>query len=66
MKVSKRIFEIMEQKNITQKELAEGAKIGQSTISDWHTKKTDPSANKIMAICRVLDVTPEDLLQYTE
>lgn len=66
MKVSKRIFEIMEMKNITQKELAENAKIGQSTISDWHTKKTDPSANKIMAICRALDVTPEDLLKYTD
>ena len=66
MKVSKRIFEIMELKNITQKELAENAKIGQSTISDWHTKGTDPSANKIMAICRALDVTPEDLLKYTD
>lgn len=33
-----------------------------STISDWKTKKTNPSADKIMDICIALEVTPEQLL----
>ena len=65
MKISERIFEIMEQKNITQLELAQATGIGQSTISDWKTKRTNPSADKIMKICRVLEVSPEELLQDT-
>lgn len=65
MKISERIFEIMEQKNITQLELAQATGIGQSTISDWKTKRTNPSADKIMKICRVLKVSPEELLQDT-
>ena len=33
-----------------------------STVSDWKTKKTNPSADKIMDICAALDITPEQLL----
>ena len=36
--------------------------LASSTISDWKTKKTNPSADKIMDICKVLGVTPEQLL----
>ena len=36
--------------------------LASSTISDWKTKKTNPSADKIMDICMVLEVTPEQLL----
>ena len=36
--------------------------LASSTISDWKTKKTNPSVDKIMDICMVLDVTPEQLL----
>lgn len=62
MIISERIFEIMKEKNIKAKEFAKMTGIGQSTISDWKTKKTNPQANKIMIICKALNVSPEDVL----
>ena len=36
--------------------------IATSTISEWKKKKTNPTADKIMDICNVLQITPEQLL----
>lgn len=63
MKISENIFNIMEQKGMTQLELSEKTGINQSTISDWKTKKTNPAANKIMIICKALKVSPKKLLE---
>lgn len=63
MKISERIFKIMDEKNITQKELARAIGTGQSTISDWKTKGTDPLAKNIMPICKFLECTPYDILE---
>ena len=62
MTISDRIFERIRQLSITQKEFAEKAGIRQSTISEWKKNKTNPSSDKILPICKVLDVTPEWLL----
>lgn len=62
MTISDRIFERLEKLSITQKEFAARAGIQQSTISEWKKNKTNPSSDKILAICRALDVTPEWLL----
>lgn len=62
MIISERIFKILKLKNMTQKEFASKVGIGNSTVSEWKKKKTNPSADKIMDICIVLDVTPEQLL----
>jgi len=65
MKISERIFKLMDEKGVSQLQLAAETGIAQSTISDWKRKKTNPSADKIMAICDVLDVSPFDILQDT-
>lgn len=63
MTISEKIFSIMKEKGISQLTLAQKTGIGQSTISDWKTKKTNPSANKILAICDALECTPYDILE---
>ena len=45
-----------------QKDFASEAGIANSTVSEWKKKKTNPSSDKIMDICAVLGVTPEQLL----
>ena len=65
MLISERLFKLMEEKRMTQLEFSAKTGIAQSTISDWKRKKTNPSADKIMTICDVLDVSPFDLLQDT-
>ena len=62
MIISERIFKILKEKNMSQNEFAKRVGLASSTISDWKTKKTNPSADKIMDICAVLGVTPEQLL----
>ena len=66
MLISERIYEYLEKRGITQSEFAKKTGISQSTISDWRRKGTNPSADKIMIICEVLDISPYELLQGTE
>ena len=62
MTISDRIFEKIRQLDMTQKEFAEETGIKQSTISEWKKNGTNPTSDKIMVICKVLNVTPEWLL----
>lgn len=62
MIISERIFKILKDKNMSQNAFAKKVGLASSTISDWKTKKTNPSADKIIDICAVLEVTPEQLL----
>ena len=66
MKISERIFELMDQRNMTQDNLSKRVGIAQSVISDWKTKKTNPSANKLIKIAAALEVDVEELLVSPE
>lgn len=66
MIISERIFELLQEKGISQKEFSEKTGISQSTISDWKRKKTNPASDKIMLICDVLGVSPYELLSGIE
>lgn len=56
-----RIFELMRQRGITQKELSKRTGIATSTISDWKIKGTVPSSDKINAICAALNIGVDDI-----
>ncbi len=62
MTISERLFRIMEEKNISMSELSRLTGISRHMIFDWHKKNTNPGSDKIMAICRALEITPEQLL----
>ncbi len=62
MTISERIFERLEKLSMSQKELSEKTGIKESAISEWRKKKTNPSSEKIMPICKALGVSPEWLL----
>ena len=66
MLIRDRIFTRLTELDMKQKEFSELTGIPQSTISDWRKKKTNPTAEKILVICRVLDVTPQWLLSGIE
>ena len=57
MTISEKIFALLEQKQLSQKEFSEKTEISQSTISDWKRKRTNPSSDKILKICEVLQVS---------
>lgn len=62
MTIGQRIFYLLEEKHMTQKEFSDRTGIATTTISDWRKKNTNPGSDKIMSICAALDVTPEYLL----
>ena len=62
MTISDRVFEKLQEQGMTQKEFSAQTGIPESTVSDWRKKKTNPDADKILIICKVLGVTPEWIL----
>lgn len=66
MIISEKIFTLLEEKGMSQKDFSEKTGISQSTVSDWKRKQTNPSADKILKICDVLQVSPYELLSEDE
>lgn len=62
MTISERILKVLKDRNMTQAEFAKQVGIATSTISEWKKRKTNPTADKIMDICNVLQITPDQLL----
>ncbi len=66
MLVSDKIFALIKEKGLTQKDFATLTGIAESTISDWKRKGLNPSLDKVSAICAALDITPYELLGMEE
>ena len=62
MIISERIFNVMEQKNMTQLELSRRTGIATSNMSDWKRKRRIQKRIVCLSICDALDITPEQLL----
>ena len=61
-----KIFELMRERGISQKELSKRTGIPTSTISDWKRKGTVPSSDKIIAICKALNVRVDEVFEQIE
>ena len=64
--VSDRIFELLSEHGMSQKEFSQKTGIAESTISDWKKKRTNPVSDKILIISEVLGVSPYYLLSGVE
>lgn len=62
MPIYEKIFARLEKLNMSQIELSRKTGIATSTISDWRKKKINPQADKLVAICKALDMSLVDLL----
>ena len=62
MKIYERIFARLEELCMTQTELSKRTGIAVSTISDWRKKQINPQADKLVPICKALDMSLTDLL----
>ena len=61
--VYEKIFELLQAKGMSQKEFSKLTGISESTISDWKHKRFNPGADKIPVICRVLNISAEELFE---
>lgn len=62
MKIYKKIFTRLDELHMSQIELSKKTGIATSTISDWRKKKINPQADKVVAICKALDMSLINLL----
>lgn len=62
MNIYERIFARLEELHMSQIELSRRAGIATSTISDWRKKQINPQADKLVSICKALDMSLVDLL----
>ena len=62
MEIYEKIFDRLEELNISQVEFSRRTGISTSTISDWKKKKINPQASKIVPICKALNMELGDLL----
>ncbi len=62
MTIGQRFFYLLEEKGMSQAEFSRRTGIATTTISDWRKKNTNPGSDKVMIICKALEVTPEYLL----
>ena len=61
MIISERIIKVLKERNMTQAEFAKQVGISTSTISEWKKRKTNPTVEKIMDICNVLQIPEKEL-----
>ena len=62
MKIYEKIFARLEELHMSQTELSRRTGIATSTISDWRKKQINPQADKLVSICKALDMTLVELL----
>ena len=62
MTISERKYALLCERNMTLAEFSYRTGTARSMVSDWKTKKTNPPANKFKALCKVLEITPYELL----
>ena len=63
MTIGQRFFYLLEEKGMSQAEFSRRTGIATTTISDWRKKNTNPGSDKVMIICKALEVPFELFLE---
>ena len=62
MLICEKIFVLLEERGMSEASFARKIGTSRSTVNSWKIRKQNPSSDKIMKICEVLEVSPEELL----
>ena len=66
MNLGERLFELRRNKNLTQDEVAEKLNVTRQTISKWETNQSTPDFDKILPLCELYEISPNELLKGKE
>lgn len=62
MNLGEKLFELRKQKNLTQDDVAEKLKVTRQTVSKWETNQSTPDFDKIVPLCELYEISPNELL----
>ena len=65
MKIGQSICNARKRKRISQEELASRLEVSRQSVSLWETDQTIPTLDKLEAMCRIFDVTMDQLTGLT-
>lgn len=62
MNLGDKLFELRKSKNLTQDDVAEKLNVTRQTISKWETNQSIPEFDKIVPLCELYGISPNELL----
>lgn len=62
MNIGKKLFELRKSRNLTQDDVAEKLEVTRQTVSKWETNQSTPDFDKIVPLCELYGITPNELL----
>lgn len=62
MNLGERLLNLRKTKNLSQEEVAEKLDVTRQTVSKWETDQSTPDFDKILPLCNLYDITPDELL----
>ena len=63
MDLGEKLFEIRKCKNLTQDDVAEKLNVTRQTVSKWETNQSTPDFDKIVPLCDLYGISPNELLK---
>lgn len=63
MDLGERLFELRKSKNLTQDDVAEKLNVTRQTVSKWETNQSTPDFDKIVPLCDLFEISPNELLK---
>jgi transcriptional regulator with XRE-family HTH domain len=60
--LGEKLFELRKAKNLTQDDVAEKLNVTRQTVSKWETNQSTPDFDKIVPLCKLYEITPNELL----
>lgn len=62
MDLGEKLYELRKEKNLSQENVAEQLNVTRQTISKWETNQSTPDFDKIVPLCELYGITPNELL----
>lgn len=62
MNLGERLYNLRKSKGLSQENVAESLGVSRQTISKWETNQTTPDFDKIVPLCRLYEITTDELL----
>lgn len=61
MEIGKRLYELRKAKGLSQEEVAARLSVTRQTVSKWETGQSTPDFDKVLPLCRLYDISTEEL-----
>ena len=61
--LGEKLFELRKSKNLTQDDVAEKLNVTRQTVSKWETNQSTPDFDKILPLCELYGISPNELLK---